>query len=127
MAAVNPIIRDRIIASAEALYNAGDKTKLPSVGAVRRHSNASMTDTCAVMKDWRRLQTTPASAPTVDIPDRVLQASNDLLRELWKEAQKNAGDSLLLAQVAWDKERAGMLQMSDEVNADCRISQLGTG
>jgi colicin import membrane protein len=126
MAALNPLIRDRIIASAEALYNAGGRTKLPTVGAVRRHSNTSMSDSCDVMQEWRALQTTPASAPTAEIPDRVLQASTALIRELWKEAQTNANESVVSAQSSWDKARAEMLQIREEANADFELVRTET-
>jgi hypothetical protein len=118
MAAINPTIRDRIIASAEEIYNAGGRKKLPTVGVVRRHSNTSMSDTCEVMQEWRRLQTTPASAPIVQIPDRVLQASPALIISIW-----NANESLDLAQASWDKARAEILEIREEANADFELER----
>ena len=49
-----PDVRARIIAAADKLYQEGEKNALPKVEEVRRAARASMGDTSAVMKEWRR-------------------------------------------------------------------------
>lgn len=106
MDTVNPEVRARIIAAADQLFEAGGRSDFPPVDAVRRVARADMNTTSAVMKEWRRMQTTQPAAVAVAIPERVQAAQQAALAELWRGAQELANEALAAAKQAWEAERA---------------------
>lgn len=136
MDAINPDVRARVIAAADQLYAAGGRADFPPVDAVRRAARADMNSTSAVMKEWRRIQTAQPATVAVAIPERVQQAHQTALVELWTAAQELANEALTVARQAWEAERAeadalrGELSQAFEAQADelaaaqARIAEL---
>lgn len=106
MDTINPDVRARIVAAADELFNAAGRESFPPVDAVRRAARADMNTTSQVMREWRRAQTAQPVAVAVAIPERVQQAQQAALVELWTAAQELANDALTAARQAWDAERA---------------------
>ena len=114
---INADIRARILAAADQLYEEGGRDALPTVDAVRRAARASMGDTSAVMKEWRRQQTAQAAPVAVTVPEPVAQANNAALAALWRQAQELAAETLQAAQAAWESERQELDALRQEVAA----------
>lgn len=120
---LNPEIRERVIAAANALYEQGGRVDFPRVDDVRRMAKVNMNDASIVMKDWRRQQTaTPSTAP-IAVPDRLRLAHETALAQTWAEAQDIANQALHAAQAAWDLERAE----ADAVRAELSAAFDGQG
>jgi colicin import membrane protein len=113
---INEETRNRIMTAANQLFEQAGRASFPTVDAVRRTARANMNDASAVMKDWRRMQTT-ATAVAVAVPDRVQQASQAALATLWVEAQDLAHETLIASQAAWDAERAEAEKLRVELSA----------
>ncbi|WP_165909773.1 DNA-binding protein [Variovorax guangxiensis] len=114
---LNPEIRERVIAAANALYEQGGRVDFPRVDDVRRLAKVNMNDASIVMKDWRRQQTaTPSTAP-IAVPDRLRLAHETALAQTWAEAQDIANQALHAAQAAWDLERAEADAVRAELSA----------
>ena len=113
---INEETRNRIMTAANQLFEQAGRASFPTVDAVRRTARANMNDASAVMKDWRRLQTT-ATAVAVAVPDRVQQASQAALATLWAEAQDLAHEALIASQAAWNAERAEAEKLRVELSA----------
>ena len=71
-----PDVRARIIAAADKLYQEGEKNALPKVEEVRRAARASMGDTSAVMKEWRRQRISLVTPAVVTIVGSTLAAGS---------------------------------------------------
>ena len=110
-----PDVRARIIAAADKLYQEGEKSALPKVEEVRRAARASMGDTSAVMKEWRRQRISQVTPAVVTIPEPVLRAHNNALAALWRQAQELANEALLAVQSSWDVERQELDVLREEV------------
>ena len=95
----------RICVAADALHAQGGGAAFPTVDAVRKAARVSMNDASAGMREWRRAHTVQANAAAVAVPDKVREAGMTALAGVWSEAQALAGESLHLAQSAWDAER----------------------
>lgn len=102
---VNSEIRDRIISTADRLYQEAGSDKFPSVDTVRREAKADMNTTSLIMKEWRRLQTAAPTTVVIDVPEIVKEAFNRALADAWGQAQELANESLHVAQSAWESER----------------------
>ena len=112
-------IRDRIIAVADELYEEGGKERFPSVSDVRSRARTDMNSTSLVMKEWRRAQTSGATASTVvSVPEAVATSAQRALATLWVQAQEVAGEALRSAQTVWEVERAEMDAMREEISTD---------
>lgn len=98
--------RNRIIAAADRLYEAGGKVDFPTVDAVRREARADMNTTSSVMKEWRRMQTATPAAVVVAVPERLQDAMQAALVTVWATAQEIAAEALAAAKAAWETERA---------------------
>lgn len=112
---INSEIRDRIIVTANQLYQDADRERFPTVDQVRRSARADMNTTSAVMKEWRRQQTAAPAVVAVSIPERVQEAMNTALAEVWSEAQELANESLAAARQAWEVERTDADAMRAEL------------
>ena len=125
---INEETRNRIIAAANQLFEQAGRASFPTVDAVRRTARANMNDASAVMKDWRRMQTTAATAVAVAVPDRVQQASQAALATLWAEAQGLAKEALTGSQAAWDAERAEAEKLRVELSGafETQAAELDT-
>ncbi|MDG2713780.1 DNA-binding protein, partial [Vibrio parahaemolyticus] len=53
--------RDRIMQVAAELYEQSGREKMPTVDEVRRAARADMNTTSAVMREWRKQQTSQAA------------------------------------------------------------------
>ena len=114
---INEETRNRIMTAANQLFEQAGRASFPTVDAVRRTARTNMNDASAVMKDWRRMQTAPAVAVVVAVPDRVQQVSQAALATLWAEAQNLAHETLIASQAAWDNERAEAEKLRVELSA----------
>lgn len=114
---INTDIRARVLAAADQLYEEGGRDALPTVDAVRRAARASMGDTSAVMKEWRRQRTAQAVPVAVTVPEPVAQANNAALAALWRQAQEFAAETLQAAKAAWESERQELDALRQEVAA----------
>lgn len=108
-------IRERIIAAAQALYEQNGRASFPAVDLVRKMAKVNMNDASAVMKEWRRAQTTQAAPVAVTVPEAVTQANSQALTVLWAQAQELANESLRAAQAAWEAERGELDALRQEL------------
>lgn len=108
-------IRERIIAAAQALYEQNGRASFPAVDMVRKMARVNMNDASAVMKEWRRVQTTQAAPVAVTVPEAVTQANSQALAALWAQAQELANESLRTAQAAWEAERGELDALRQEL------------
>lgn len=122
--AISADIRTRIIDAAAELYAQSGRQSLPTVDAVRRAARVDMNSASAVMREWRRAQTTQATPVTVQVPEAVQQSSSLALATLWTQAQELANESLRAAQSGWETERAELDGMRQEL-AHAYESQAG--
>lgn len=98
-------VRERIIKTAQELYDANGREKMPTVDEVRRVARVDMNSASSVMREWRRSQTAQAAPVAVIVPEAVTQAHNTALASLWQVAQELANESLRAAQAGWEVER----------------------
>jgi colicin import membrane protein len=82
---------------------------------VRRVARVDMNSASAVMREWRRAQTTQATPVTVQVPEAVQQSSGQALATLWVQAQELANESLRAAQTVWETERTELDGMRQEL------------
>lgn len=108
-------IRARIIAAAEKLFDEAGREKFPAVDQVRRLARADMNTTSAVMKDWRRQQTTASGPVAIEVPARIREVFQNALAEAWQEAQDMANETLQAAQLAWESERRDAESLRGEI------------
>lgn len=71
-------LKDRIVAAANALYEARGRAEFPTVAAVRASAGTDMNVTSVVMRTWRQAQTAQATP----VPVEIAGALDDLRREL---------------------------------------------
>jgi colicin import membrane protein len=71
-------LKDRIVAAANALYEARGRAEFPTVAAVRASAGTDMNVTSVVMRAWRQAQSTQ----TTPVPMEIAEAMEDLRREL---------------------------------------------
>lgn len=114
--------RERITKAANTLYQ--ENGKAPTVDQVRRLAKADMNTTSAVMREWRRSLSAPATVTNVQVPEALAQAHGHALASLWATAQELANDTLRSAQAGWEAERIEMEEMRTELaEAAERIEQ----
>lgn len=75
-------LKDRIVAAANALYEARGRAEFPTVAAVRASAGTDMNVTSVVMRAWRQAQ----AAQATPVPVEIAGAMEELRREL-EEAQ----------------------------------------
>lgn len=109
-------IRSRIIEAANSLYENAGRERLPTVAAVRFAAQVDMNATTIVMREWKRLQTAQPAPVAVSVPDLVQQAASEAVAVVWTAAQELANASLRSAQASWDKERAELDDMRQELS-----------
>lgn len=109
-------IKDRIIATADELYEQSGRESMPTVDAVRRAAKVDMNSASAVMREWRKRLTAQAAPVAVAIPEPVAKAASVATAALWKAAQDVAGEALQAAAAAWETERVEMEQMRQEMS-----------
>jgi uncharacterized coiled-coil DUF342 family protein len=71
-------LKDRIVAAANALYEARGRAEFPTVAAVRASAGTDMNVTSVVMRTWRQAQ----AAQATPVPVEIASALDDLRREL---------------------------------------------
>lgn len=71
-------LKDRIVAAANALYEARGRAEFPTVAAVRASAGTDMNVTSVVMRTWRQAQ----AAQATPVPVEIAGALEDLRREL---------------------------------------------
>jgi colicin import membrane protein len=71
-------LKDRIVAAANALYEARGRAEFPTVAAVRASAGTDMNVTSVVMRTWRQAQ----AAQATPVPVEIAGALDDLRREL---------------------------------------------
>lgn len=108
-------VRERIIATAAALFEELGRQAMPTVDAVRRAARVDMNAASSVMKEWRRAQTAQATPVAVAVPESVQQASSAAVATIWLQAQELANESLRSAQAAWGAERGELDAMRQEL------------
>ncbi|MGA4338648.1 DNA-binding protein [Ralstonia nicotianae] len=108
-------VRERIIATANELFEQSGRATMPTVDTVRRQARVDMNAASAVMREWRRAQTAQAAPVAVSVPEAVQQASSAAVAAIWQQAQELANESLRNAQAAWETERAELDGMRAEL------------
>lgn len=108
-------VRERIIATANELFEQSGRATMPTVDTVRRQARVDMNAASAVMREWRRAQTAQAAPVAVSVPEVVQQASSAAVAAIWQQAQELANESLRNAQAAWETERAELDGMRAEL------------
>ncbi|MGA4074238.1 DNA-binding protein [Ralstonia nicotianae] len=108
-------VRERIIATANELFEQSGRATMPTVDTVRRQARVDMNAASAVMREWRRAQTAQAAPVAVSVPEVVQQASSAAVTAIWQQAQELANESLRNAQAAWETERAELDGMRAEL------------
>ena len=96
---------ERICMAADALHAQGGGVAFPTVDAVRKAARVSMNDASAGMRVWRRAHTVQAGMAATSVPEKIREAGLAALAGIWNEAQGLAGESLRMAQAAWEAER----------------------
>ncbi|MEG1055350.1 MAG: DNA-binding protein [Janthinobacterium sp.] len=96
---------ERICMAADALHAQGGGAAFPTVDAVRKAAKVSMNDASAGMREWRRAHTVQAGMAATSVPEKIREAGLAALAGIWNEAQGLAGESLRMAQAAWEAER----------------------
>lgn len=91
---ITPEIQDRIRTAANTLYENSGRESFPKVDDVRRMAKASMNDTSAVMKLWRREQMNPVAVEVEDLPKEVEEIHAKSLQALWQVATEYASKEL---------------------------------
>lgn len=112
-------VRDRIIAAADALYEANKqegREVFPTVNAVRHAAKVDMNAASAVMREWKRQKLTPPAPVAVTVPESIQRALVAAGAAVWLEAQELANESLRNAQSLWEVERQGMDDMRAELS-----------
>ncbi len=108
-------VRERIVSVAAELFEQSGRQAMPTVDAVRRVARVDMNAASAVMREWRRAQTSQAAPVAVSVPEVVQQASSVAVVAIWLQAQELANESLRSAQAAWEVERAELDAMRQEL------------
>lgn len=115
-------VKDRIISTANTLYEQSERQSMPTVDQVRRAAKVDMNAASQVMREWRRAQTAQSTPVVVNIPELVQTASTNAVIAIWQQAQELANENLKNAQGAWEQERQELDAMRAEL-ADAFESQ----
>lgn len=113
----SPEISRRINDAADQLFAENGQAAFPNVDAVRRRARANMNDVSIVMRDWRRRHSAPVEAVEDALPATLRDAGTQLLNSFWHEASVLANTHLQEAQAIWDRERAELDEMRDQLAA----------
>ncbi len=108
-------VKDRIISTANALYEQSGQQSMPTVDQVRRAAKVDMNAASQVMREWRRAQTAQSTPVVVNIPELVQTASTNAVIAIWQQAQELANENLKNAQGAWEQERQELDAMRAEL------------
>jgi colicin import membrane protein len=108
-------VKDRIISTANALYEQSERQSMPTVDNVRRAAKVDMNAASQVMREWRLAQTAQATPIVVNIPERVQNAATHAVIAIWQQAQELANENLKNAQGAWEQERQELDVMRAEL------------
>jgi colicin import membrane protein len=108
-------VKDRIISTANALYEQSGHQSMPTVDQVRRAAKVDMNAASQVMREWRRAQTAQSTPVVVNIPELVQTASTNAVIAIWQQAQELANENLKNAQGAWEQERQELDAMRAEL------------
>lgn len=108
-------IQARVFAVANDLFEQADRANFPTVDAVRKGARVNMNDASTVMREWRRAQMAHPGPQAAQVPAVLQQAQAEALATLWTQAQQLAGQSLAIAQAAWDGERAEALVLHQQM------------
>lgn len=108
-------IMDRIYAAADCLFEQSGGSAYPTVDAVRKAARVNMNDANSGMREWRRNQMARAVPAPVQVPAAIMAAHATLAGQVWQAAQAVAGESLAVAQAAWDAERSQLEALNREM------------
>jgi predicted nucleic acid-binding Zn-ribbon protein len=106
---------ERIYAAAEDLYEQNGRAAYPTVDAVRKAARVNMNDANSGMREWRRNQMARAVPAAVQVPAAIMEVQATLAAQVWQVAQAVAGESLGVAQAAWDAERNQLETLNKEM------------
>ncbi|WP_373991690.1 DNA-binding protein [Duganella sp. BuS-21] len=106
---------DRIYAAADSLFEQSGRSAYPTVDAVRKAARTNMNDANSGMREWRRNQMARAVPAPVQVPTAIMEAQATLAVQVWQAAQAVAGESLAVAQAAWDAERSQLESLNREM------------
>lgn len=106
---------DRIYVAADSLFEQSGRSAYPTVDAVRKAARVNMNDANSGMREWRRNQMARAVPAPVQVPAAIMEAQATLARQVWQAAQAVAGESLAVAQAAWDAERSQLESLNREM------------
>jgi chromosome segregation ATPase len=98
-------IRERVFATADALYEQCNRAYFPKVDDVRRLCKADMNAVSKFMKEWRQAKTSQVIPVVVPVPESVQQAMSSATATVWQQATDLANKTLFSAQAGWDAER----------------------
>lgn len=108
-------IRSRIEKAADKLFAEARGKKLPIVSAVRQRARTDMNATSLVMAEWRAAKSRAVSVVS-DIPENVRLAHDASLESLWSTAQAQAGEAFAHARLAWEQEKAELVELRRQVS-----------
>lgn len=123
---VSPDIFRRINDAADQLFVENGQTTFPNVDGVRRRARANMNDVSLVMRDWRKRHSAPIEAVEDELPATLRDAGSQLLKSFWHEASVLANTHLQEAQATWERERAELDEMRNQLAAafDAQTGEL---
>lgn len=107
-------LKDRIVAAANALYEARGRAEFPTVAAVRASAGTDMNVTSVVMRAWRQAQASQATP----VPVEIAGAMEDLRREL-EDAQARVAELTARGEAAaHELSEARQAQVEAQARAD---------
>jgi chromosome segregation ATPase len=109
--------KDRVIAAADELFAANDRTTFPGTYEVRKRAGTSMGIANSAMQEWRSRKLLSIANPIeVEVPKAVQDASRVVLGQLWSAATQISAQSLMSAQKAFDEQAAVAVAHSEDLS-----------
>jgi Plasmid replication region DNA-binding N-term len=121
--------RDRVIAAADELFAANDRTTFPGTYEVRKLAGTSMGIANSAMQEWRSRKLLSIANPIeVEVPKAVQDASRVALGQLWSAATQISAQSLMSAQKGFDEQAAVAVAHSEDLSLafDTQTAELET-
>lgn len=119
-------VRDRIFAAADTMYAETNRSRFPTVDAVRKRAGVNMNDASSCMKEWRRSQASATNPAPPQLPAELQTTCMTAVSTVWEEATKIAFEALRAAQAGWESERAELDELSRQMAAayDLQAAEL---
>lgn len=119
----SPVVRDRIIAAADKLYEESGHRNIPTVDAVRKLAKVNINDASNCMREWRCTHANPAEAPQLQVPEKLQLTCTTALYAMWTEAVNLSSETLRMVRAGWDAERAETEALSEQIASACAAQE----